>query len=329
MDIELRKNLPGSTLAAWNMLLLKTGLKAEQLPETTVLIWEDEQLIATGSRQDNVLKYIAVDPAHQGEGLLASVISTLRQEAFAAGISHLFLYTKPQNRELFTPLFFYPIACSENVLLMEDRRNGILEHLSSLPEAKCGQNGAIVMNCNPFTKGHQYLIETAAQECAHLYVFILSEDKSRFSAADRLEMARLGTAHLKNVTVLPSGPYMISSATFPTYFLKENLCVGAVQCLLDIEIFTRYYAPHFNITRRYVGTEPNCAVTNAYNEALQAHLPKHGIALRQINRITLDSAPISASAVRAAMDRGDWAFVERVVPQTTFDYLKSGGIYHA
>ena len=107
MDIQLRKNLHGSTLAAWNCLLAKTGLKAEQAPETTVLIWDDEELIATGSRQDNVLKYIAVDPAHQGEGLLASVISSLRQDAFGAGISHLFLYTKPENRELFTSLFFF------------------------------------------------------------------------------------------------------------------------------------------------------------------------------------------------------------------------------
>ena len=325
MDIQLRKNLHGSTLAAWNSLLAKTGLKAEQAPETTVLIWDDEDLIATGSRQDNVLKYIAVDPAHQGEGLLASVVSSLRQDAFGAGISHLFLYTKPENRELFTSLFFYPIACSENVLLMEDRKDGILEHIACVPQAPDSENGAIVMNCNPFTKGHLYLIETAAQECSHLYVFILSEDKSRFSATGRLEMARLATAHLNNVTVLPSGPYMISSATFPTYFLKENLNAGAVQCLLDIEIFTRYYAPRLNITKRFVGTEPNCAVTNAYNEALQQYLPQRGIALRQISRVAHDGAPISASAVRAAIDRGDWDFVERVVPQTTLHYLKTGG----
>lgn len=329
MDIELRKNLHGSTLTKWNTLLSKTGLTSERLPEKTVLVWEDEQLIATGSRQDNVLKYIAVDPVHQGEGLLASVISALRQDAFGDGITHLFLYTKPENRELFTSLFFYPVACSENVLLMEDRKDGIQQHLKRLPQATTGESGAIVMNCNPFTKGHQYLIETAARDCQQLYVFILSEDKSRFSAADRLEMARLGTAHLKNVTVLPSGPYMISSATFPTYFLKDNVDAGAVQCLLDIEIFTHYYVPRLNIARRYVGTEPVCPVTNAYNEALQAQLPKHGIELVRLPRIEHEGAPISASAVRAAIDRGDWSLVERIVPQTTLQYLKTGGNDHA
>ena len=157
------------------------------------------------------------------------------------------------------------------------------------------------MNCNPFTKGHRYLIETAAAECDRLYVFVLSEDKSEFSAKDRLEMVRLGTADISNVTVLPTGPYLISSATFPTYFLKERDKAQQIHCLLDIEIFCQYFVPKFGITHRYIGTEPLSAMTNQYNEALLAHLPQKGISVRQIPRMELDGIPVSASAVRKAL----------------------------
>ena len=99
-------------------------------------------------------------------------------------------------------LFFYPIASTENVLLMESKQNGIEEFVSSLSTKKHSDKiGALVMNCNPFTLGHLSLIESAAAECDHVYVFVLSEDKSRFSANDRLAMVKLGVVHLENVSV--------------------------------------------------------------------------------------------------------------------------------
>ena len=219
MDIELVKKLEGTKLQAWQALLQTSGLTPEEMPEVTILVWDEDSLIATGSRQENLLKYIAVSQARQGEDLTATVLTALRQNAFEAGYSHLFLYTKPKNEFWFSSLFFYPIAKTKDVLLMENRQNGIDSFLASLPADSCENAGAVVMNCNPFTKGHRYLIETAANECGHLYVFVLSEDKSEFSAADRLEMVKLGTQDLQNVTVLPTGPYLISGVTFPTYFL--------------------------------------------------------------------------------------------------------------
>jgi [citrate (pro-3S)-lyase] ligase len=183
------------------------------------------------------------------------------------------------------------------------------------------------MNCNPFTLGHQHLIQTAASECDRLYVFVLSEDKSQFSAADRLALVKAGTAHLPNVTVLPTGPYLISSATFPTYFLKDREQAGSVQCSLDIEIFARYYAPHFGITHRFVGTEPLSPMTGQYNEALKAHLPERGIVLTEIPRLETGDAPISATAVRQALDEGK--DFRHLVPDTTYEYLIQGGFCHA
>lgn len=323
MDIELLNTLQGAKRDAWLALLTRAGLTPDTQWERTVLIWEDNELIAAASRQGNLLKCIAVDAMHQGEGLTATLLTQLRQDAFAAGHSHLFLYTKPKNAFMFSSLFFYPIAQTRDVLLMENRQNGINSFLDTLPiTANTGKIGAAVMNCNPFTKGHRYLIETAAKECDRLYVFVLSEDKSDFPAKDRLEMVKLGTADLSNVTVLPTGPYLISSATFPTYFLKERDNAEQVHCLLDIEIFCKYYAPRFGITHRYVGTEPLSAMTAQYNSALHAYLPERGITLRLIPRLENNGTPVSASAVRAHLNAGDYEALRSLLPETTYEYLK-------
>ena len=324
MDIELIYNISGRKREIWAAFLQKLALAADEAVEATCLVWEDGTLIATGSRQENILKCIAVDPMHQGEDLTATVLTSLRQDAFRAGHKHLFLYTKPRNHFLFSSLFFYPIAKTGDVLLMEDRPGGVKDFVESLPApVKSGRIGAAVMNCNPFTKGHRYLIESAAKECDHLYVFVLSEDKSQFSAEDRINLVKAGTADLPNVTVLPTGPYLISSATFPTYFLKEREKAQTVQCLLDIEVFTKYYAPHFGITHRFVGTEPLSRMTDQYNQALLEHLPQAGITVHEIPRLETGGIPISASFVRSLLGKGQGELLKTLVPDTTFRYLEA------
>ena len=323
MDIELHSPLRGAKVNIWRDFLAKANLDVQDDALQTVLVWDGEMLIATGSRTGNLLKYIAVDPARQGEGLLAKVLTALRQEAFREGHSQLFLYTKPRNEPLFADLMFYPVAQTGDVLLMEDRRDGIGQFIRRLPaETHSGKVGAAVMNCDPFTLGHQYLVETAAKACDHLYIFVLSEDQGHFSASDRLEMVRRGTAHLNNVTVLPTGPYLISSATFPTYFLKDRDQADRIHCQLDVEIFARHFAPAFSITTRFVGTEPLSPLTQQYNVILKSQLPSRGIRVEEIPRLTQGNVPVSASAVRAALAAGDLLAVKNLVPQTTFAYLE-------
>ena len=323
MDIEMHSPLRGSKVNIWSDFLAKAGLVADSDAEQTVLVWDEDQLVATGSRTGNLLKYIAVDPARQGEGLLAKVLTALRQEAFREGYQHLFLYTKPANRSLFSDLLFYPVAQTGDVLLMEDRKDGIHSFIRNLPAQKhTGKIGAAVMNCDPFTLGHQYLIETAAKDCDHLYVFVLSEDKGYFRATDRLEMVRHGTEHLSNVTVLPTGPYLISSATFPTYFLKNRDQAEQIHCQLDVEIFVRYFVPAFTITTRYVGTEPLSKLTSQYNEVLKTQLPQQGIDVVEIPRLSIKDTPVSASAVRKALEDKDLQALRSLVPHTTVTYLK-------
>lgn len=328
MEIELTTALRGRTKQQWLDLLHRCGLEPDENTQSTVLIWDEDTLAAAASRQGNLLKCIAVDDRYQGEGLTATLITQLRQDAFRDGHKHLFLYTKPKNNIMFSSLFFYPVAKTKDVLLMENQSGGIARFLSSLPEATAsGTIGAAVMNCNPFTRGHRYLVETAAKECDHVYIFVLSEDKSEFSAADRMEMVRRGTADLPNVTVLPTGPYLISSATFPTYFLKERDKAEDVHCQLDVEIFLNHFVPKFSIQRRYVGTEPLSPMTGRYNEILKDLLPGRGVEVREIARLEENAAPISASAVRAALAAGSREELQRLLPPTTLSYIEERGLW--
>ena len=326
MYIESQRRPVGTKREIWTRFLARAGLKPEEDTEQTVLVWDAEELIATGSRKGNLLKCIAVDPARQGEGLTAAVMTELKREAHGEGYSHLFLYTKPRNKMLFEPLFFYPVAQTKNVLLMESVRSGIRNFLNSLEApVTTGKVGAIVMNANPFTYGHRFLAERAAEECDHLYIFALSEDKSYFSSADRMEMVKTGTAHLKNVTVLPTGPYLISEATFPKYFLKDRETARREHYLLDLAVFTRWFVPHFGITHRYAGTEPTCMVTAGYNEAMAEILPQSGVEFCRIQRKELGGTAISASRVR---DENRTEILKQLVPESTLrlmiqkNYLK-------
>ncbi len=322
MEIEISSRLKGEKLNIWKNFLKSSDLQADTDIEKTVLVWENGLLIACGSLRENLIKCIAVDESFQGQGLTATVLTALKNEAFSNGYRHLFLYTKPKNEILFSSLFFYTVAKTDKVLLMEDKKNGIEGFIGTLPAKEEGKTvGACVMNCNPFTLGHRYLIKTAAKECDLLYVFVLSEDKSAFSAADRIKMVRLGTNDLENVRVVETGDYLISSKTFPTYFLKDRENAPIAQCELDIEIFTKYFAPRLNITRRYVGTEHASKLTDMYNKELIKALPEKNIEVREIERLEKDGAAISASTFRRLLQEGDLESAKALVPKSTFDYI--------
>ena len=282
---------------------LKTFLRASELSYDesitfSALLMEEDEILAAGSLDGNTIKCVAVSPLHQGEDLTAKILTVLAQEAATQGHTHLMLYTKPKNQYLFQPLGFHPVMRTQDVLLMENRRNGLDRFLSELDREDGTPVGCIVAHCNPFTLGHRYLIETASGECAQVHVFVLSEDKGMFSAKERLQMVKEGCSDLANVHVHPSGPYMVSSATFPSYFLKDSHKAGEVHCELDVKLFAEKIAPALNITRRYVGTEPGCAVTAAYNAQMKQLLPRYGIELMEVERKTLAGQPISASRVR-------------------------------
>lgn len=183
--------------------------------------------------------------------------------------------------------------------------------------------GSIVMNCNPFTNGHRYLIENAAAQVDLLYIFVVQEDKSYFPFEERFELVKAGTAHLHNVAVVPSGEYVLSYKTLPMYFEKEEKKTAAIDATHDIELFARYIAPRLGITYRFAGEEPLDMVTRQYNEQMSALLPEFGIEFVEIPRKTTeaDNEVISASRVRKLIGEERWKEIRALVPDTTYEYI--------
>ncbi|WP_051208031.1 adenylyltransferase/cytidyltransferase family protein [Butyrivibrio sp. AE3006] len=163
--------------------------------------------------------------------------------------------------------------------------------------------GAIVMNCNPFTKGHRYLVEEALKRVDFLYVFVVQEDKSRFRFDDRLRMAREGLKDLADkVCVLKSGSFIISKETFEQYFDKEYDVDYVEDMEYDLRVFCEVVCKYFNIIVRFVGEEPFDKVTSKYNETMKKLLPEYGIEVVEIPRVKSNDNIVSATRVRAVLD---------------------------
>ena len=292
------------------------GIEYDPCVQFTALLMEEDDIVAAGSMDGNVIKCVAVSPARQGEDLTGQIMTVILQRAAEKGLRHLMLYTKPRNQYLFAAFGFHPVIRTADVLLMENQRAGLDSFLAAVekPADSCGPVGCIVANANPFTLGHRYLVEQAASECAWVHLFILSEDRGMFPAEKRLALARAACAELPNVLVHPTGPYMVSSATFPTYFLKDKNQAADIHCELDVRLFGEKIAPALGITRRYVGTEPLCPVTAAYNARMQALLPEYGVQVIEIDRKEDPAGPISASRVRTLLMQGDTAALSALLP---------------
>ena len=180
---------------------------------------------------------------------------------------------------------------------------------------------SIVMNCNPFTLGHRYLIEKALEQCDFLMVFAVQEDKSIFPFTDRLQLIDAGTADIPNIEVIPSGRFIISSLTFTEYFNKSELQEQTIDTSLDVTVFAREIAPCLHITKRFAGEEPNDSVTRQYNENMARILPEYGIEFVEIPRLQIGSDVISASRVRELLTQKRFDEIKSLVPPTTYDYL--------
>lgn len=310
-------------MAQMDALLAREGIERDRNLTYSAAIYDDDgQMIATGSLFENTLRCLAVDGAHRGEGLMAVIVAHLVQAQIERGHTHLFLYTKVDSAKFFTPLGFTEIARVDGRLVfMENRRDGFSRYLKSLaPYAGERPGAALVMNANPFTLGHETLVARAAKENERVVLFVLSEDRSLVPYSDRMAMVKAACAKYGNVSVVSSGSYMISSATFPSYFLKDADVVTRTHAELDATLFTRI-ASALNLTRRYVGEEPFSHTTSLYNEALAAVLPKAGVELVVIPRAQAQGEAISASHVRQLIHDGHIEAIRPLVPETTYAYL--------
>lgn len=303
------------------------GLKLDEDVDYTLIIEVDENIKATCSKAKNIFKCFAVSDDLRGENVTSTLISALVDKLFEEGMYHSFIFTKPDKIKVFTSLNFKPIYEAQDAVFLEYGIYDINKALDKMRKEyelnSDNEKGALVMNCNPFTQGHRYLIEQASKQCKEVIVFIVQEDKSLFPFEERYKLVKEGTKDLANVKVVPGGEYIISSATFPTYFIRQEDVRLKAYAEIDAGIFGKFFGTKFNIKKRFVGEEPYCKVTNTYNETLKEVLPKHGMELIQIKRREYNGSFISASKVRELIKNNDLEEVKNVVPQVTWEFLNS------
>ena len=198
--------------------------------------------------------------------------------------------------------------------------SGLKDYLNYLKtiDRKTSLNGAVMINGNPFTYGHYHLIKYASSRVDTLYVFIVREDKSYFKYDDRLQMAINNCKELKNVVVTGSGTVFGTAMTFPSYYQRDSKQEVRLDASLDVELFSEYVAPTLNITKRFVGDEPNDYITNQYNMLLKEKLGDYGIDLTIIPRYEKEGRIISAKSVRNAIEKNDKKTVKELVPFETY-----------
>ncbi len=414
----------------WENLLQRSGIRQEPPYDAIYGIYDDGRLVATGAREGNRLKCIAIDNAYQGGTLFNSLLSRMIRDASGSGIERLFVYTKPAAVIAFeyfgfrrivdvpgtasflergTPTFndviqrwcdetdvfknhqsnyndniersrrdsnakaYERTQCLNDIKLKPYSRNEKMydlvrsfddidlksrngetkesDPMHFLDSSDLNSQGerhdvtfplslpvlspckkvededtvveSIVMNANPFTLGHRALVENALTRASFVHLFVLSEDVSLFPAHIRLRLVREGTSDLPGVIIHTTDAYMISRASFPSYFLKKKTDATSVQAELDATLFRDRIAPALGITNRTVGDEPTDPVTAIYNKTLISTL-EGKINLTIVPRIkTHEGETISASRVRELFLEGDLAGLRPYVPETTYRYLIS------
>lgn len=330
--------------------LAANGLRLAPLDRYVVVTRDEDgdEILAGGGLDGNVIKCVAVSESARSEGLMNILVSRLIAIAREEGRESVKAFTKPENEGIFKSLGFGLLASAPKAILMENGRGGLPEYKKYLASlARPGRNGAIVMNANPFTKGHRYLVEQAASQVDNLYVIVVKEDRSRFPYVERKAMIEAGCAGLDNVVVCEGSDYAISAATFPTYFLKKLDDATDTQIALDLDLFVNHIAKPLGVTVRFAGSEPEDALTRRYNELMaeilpgtsvavvrQDHQPDselvEGSAVRQarrpidfveIPRLEQKGKPLSATSLRRALDKGGFKEAMEYIPKSTVPYL--------
>lgn len=290
-----------------------------------VFAGDDDELLAGGGLSGDVLKCIAVSDALRDTGMSLTLVSHLLSVAQSNGHQQLKVFTKPENKGIFENFSFHAIASAPKAILMENG-NGLRNYcsqLNALAGDKGEKRGVIVMNANPFTLGHRYLVEQAAAQVDTLFIIVVKEDRSHFSYAERKAMIMAGVADIANVVVCEGSDYAISAATFPTYFLKQLSDATDTHITLDLDLFARHIAPALCATVRFAGSEPLDATTRRYNRLMTELLPAQGIDFVEIERCLINDNIVSATAVRDALTEQTLLKALPLVPHTTVPYLVS------
>lgn len=304
-------------------IIKENDLNINDKVDYTIGLFHNDKLIGTGSLYQNIIKLVAIKKEHQKENLLSLILTSLINELTKKNYGKYFIFTKQDQAKYFLNLGFSHIITTKGISYLENNNYTIKENLFELYNSlniNSSSTAAILMNCNPITNGHLYLITQAAKNHEYLIVFLVLEDKSFFPYKIREKLVKEATKHLKNVIVVPSTKYLISSSTFPTYFLKQINDASLIEMHFDAKIFIDYFMPIFKINKRYVGSENIDKFTNEYNNVLKSYLKDK---LQIIERLKFNDEVISASLVRKYFLNGEFIKIKPLVPLTTYEFLIS------
>ncbi|HPC37720.1 MAG TPA: hypothetical protein PLF21_00220 [Exilispira sp.] len=322
-NLEGKKDIPENLKEIWNKYNLDVKLPIDKAFVLTSDLGKKAGIIGF---YRNIIKGLAIDPDYQGENITGKLLTWAIDEIKLRNYSNILVYTNPKNINIFSSFSFNLIEKTDDVALLERGKPDFNDFLSNLFSIRKSihykSSSSIIMNCNPMTNGHLYLIETVSKISEHLFIFILEEELSYFPFKYRFNIVKKATEHLKNVTILPSSQYIISAATFPDYFLKD-LPKEKVYAELDVAIFGNKIAPTLDIKKRFVGEEPYCPVTSKYNETMKQLLPKYGIDFTIIERKKHEGKAISASTVREYIRQDNFDKIKEIVPPATYEFLIS------
>ncbi|MFA0193584.1 [citrate (pro-3S)-lyase] ligase [Vibrio artabrorum] len=283
---------------------------------------EDNELVGCVALVGNIVKYFAIKEAFKGEGLSRSMVTEILLTAHQLGRKSLSIFTTPDKVTIFESMGFTPLtSLNRNSVLLINRPDKLQQLQDDLRKQRVSGDkiGVVVINANPFTKGHAYIAEQSASQCDWLHIFVVNDNDQEFSFVDRFAMVKQGTSHLSNITVHAGNEFIISRRTFPSYFLKKSGLVNQLHAEIDCEVFKKYIAPSLAITHRFVGSEPNCAVTNNYNGVMKQNLPPQ-IQVTELERLNTEGSCISASTARRQLSQTASSIVN-LLPITTINYL--------
>ena len=316
--MEIKEVKLNSELQRVKDFLLSCDLNYEEGIDKTLYIEEDSNILASISKEQSTIKCLAVDKKARSDNYASKLVSEMINLMYQEGIYHILVYTKAVYSNLFQSLGFKLIVQTNLTAILEQGTSDITKTLKDIRfkvESKFDIDitkekiNAVVLNANPFTEGHLHLVEEAIKTCNYLIVFLLEEDKSYYTFKERMTLAYVSLQCHSNVIVLPSSKYIVSSLTFPTYFIKERNVRNHEWMATDALIFRDYFMKELNIKYRYVGVETD-EVMKLYNQTLKEYL---GEKLIEIKRL----ASISASAVRDLVKNGKIDEALRYIPQAS------------
>ena len=318
--MEIKQALLNSEINKIKEFLKANDLNYEDNITKSFYIEENELVVASVSIFNNVIKCFAVSKEYRSENYGGILISNVINYFYENKIYHYMVYTKKEYLNTFINLGFNEVVSTDTVVILESGTPSIKEYLVDLKkkiEYKFEANldncdvASLVMNCNPITEGHLGLIELASKNHQYVIIFLLEEDLSYFSYKERMTLVYLSTMHLSNVIVVPSSSYIVSSLTFPNYFLKNETLKNIEWATTDALIFKNYFMKYLNIKYRYVGTESSKIMID-YNNALKEILEDK---LIEVKRFENDEQVISASLVRKYIEEGNIDKALELVPR--------------